>query len=275
MPFICTCLDWAFLDHKRLQPNGPMKHNKSNATLTYLAQFRVHQKFVQAHLKGSLNDEQPLFPSFSPPSSYWSSDEKELFFHGLTVYSRFRPDLIAESIKTKTLFDVCVYLDSLHTATPTEINGSLTSSLEPAMEVSSSWIQNEEKVAAALTQFESCPWFPGSAEGGTENAENPSRCVCSPKNLRVDYTGHSPEDHSSQAELKNSYLSHLDCACLMALEQIVREAQLGEVDSAAVPLSPASGQLATQVQGLCESPATYKLASLFVTCAIFSQLGVT
>ena len=48
--------------------------------------------------KGSLNDEQPLIPSFSPPSSYWSSDEKDLFFHGLAVYSRFWPDLIAESV---------------------------------------------------------------------------------------------------------------------------------------------------------------------------------
>ena len=153
--------------------------------------------------------------------------------------------------------------------------GLSRASLEPAMEVSSAWIQNEEKVAAALTQFESCPWFLGSAEGGTENAENPSHCVCSPRSLRVDYTGPSPEDHSSQAELKNSYLSHLDCTCLMALEQIVREGQLGEVDSAAVPLSPAFGQPATLVKGLYESPATYKLASLFMTCAIFSQFRFT
>ena len=281
VPLILTfVLVWSvhYFDHDRLQPNGPMNHNKSDATLTYLAQFRVHQKFVQAHLKGSLNDEQPLH-SFSSPSSYWSPEEKDLFFHGLAVYSRFRPDLIAESIKTKTTFDVCVYLDHLHNAIPSEINGSLTSSLEPAMEVSSAWIQNEEKFAAELTQFESCPWVPEFAEGGTENPENPSLCVCSPQSLLVYNTGPSPEDHSSHAELKNSYLSHLDCTCLMALEQIVREAQSGEVDSAAVPLSPAPnsfGQPATQVEGLCELALTNnKLASLCETCTFFSRFGFT
>ena len=230
-----------------------MNHNKSDATLSYVAQFRVHQKFVQAHLKGTLNDEQPLLPAFFPPSSYWSSHEKDRFFHGLAVYSRFRPDLIAESIKTKTIFDVCLYLDILQTASsslPSEIHASLTNSCEPAMEVSSAWIQNEEKIAAALSQFDSCPWIPGSAEGETENPKN--RCVCPPQSLLVDHTGPTPVDRSSYTELKNSYLSHLDCTCLMALEKIVREAQPGEVDSAAIPLSPVADQPATQVEGLCE-----------------------
>ena len=233
-----------------------MNHNKSEAALSYVAQFRVHQKFVQAHLKGTLDGEQPFLPAFFPPSSYWSSDEKDLFFHGLAVYSRFRPDLIAESIKTKTILDVCLYLDILQTASsaiPSEIHGSLRSSLEPAMEVSSTWIQNEEQIAEALTQFDSCTWIPGSAEGETENPEN--HCVCSPQSLLDDHTGPSSVDHSSHTELKNSYLSHLDCTCLMALEKIIQEAQLGEVDSAAVPLSPTPdsfGQPATQVEGLCE-----------------------
>ena len=230
---------------------------KKKKDATHVAQFRVHQKFVQAHLKGTLNDEQPLLPAFFPPSSYWSPDEKDLFFHGLTVYSRFRPDLIAESIKTKTIFDVCLYLDILQTASssiPSEVNGSLRGLLEPAMEVSSTWIQNEEEIAAALTEFDSCTWIPGSAEGETENPEN--RCVCSPhQNLLVDYTVSSTVDHSNHTELRNSYLSHLDCTCLITLEKIVREARLGEVDSAAIPLSPTPdslGQPEAQVEGLSE-----------------------
>ena len=156
------------------QPNGPMNHKKSDdflddATQSYVAQFRDHQKFVQAHLKGTLNDEQPLLPAFFPPSSYWSSDEKDLFFHGIAVYSRFRPDLIAESIKTKTILDVCLYLDILQRASshiPSETHGSFRSSLEPAMEVSDRWIQNEEQNAAALTRFDSCKWIPGFGEIG-------------------------------------------------------------------------------------------------------------
>lgn len=278
-PYICTCLVWALLCLKRLRPNGPMNHFKSDATLSYLAQFRVHQKFVQAHLKGTLNDEQPLLPAFFPPSSYWSSDEKDLFFHGLAVYSRFRPDLIAESIKTKTIFDVCLYLDILQTASSSissDIRGSLTSSLEPAMEVSSAWIQNEEKFAAELNQFDSCPWIPGFAEGEIENSEN--RCVCSPQSLLFDYTGSSAVDHSSQTQLKNSYLSHLDCTNLMALEKIIREAQLCEVDSATIPLSPTPGsfgQLETQVEGLCELPLMSKVVSSFLTCTTRSRFGFT
>jgi len=222
--------------------------------MDHITQFRVHQKFVQAHLKGTLDDEQPLLPAFFPPSSYWSSAEKDLFFHALAVYSRFRPDVIAESIKTKSIFDVCLYLDILQTAsshTPSEIHGSFfRSSLEPAMEVSSTWIQNEEKIAATLTQFDSCTWIPGSEEGQTDNSEN--RCVCSPQSLLVDCTRPSSVDHSTHTELKNSYLSHLDCTCLPAHEGIVRDAQLGEVDSAAVPPPPTPEQPATQVQGSCE-----------------------
>ena len=223
-----------------------MNYNQSNdslhesSLLSYIGQFRVHQKFVQGHLKGTLNDEQPLLPDFFPPSSHWTSHEKDLFFHGLTVYSRFRPDLIAESIKTKTAFDVRLYLDILQTVSArlplVETHGSFRNSLEPAMEVSSTWIQKEEQVAAALNQLDFCTWTPGSADGETKN-----RCVCSPQSL-VDYSGPSSVDQASHTELKKSYFSHLDCTCLMTLEKIVREAQLCEVDSAAIPLSPDSSK---------------------------------
>jgi hypothetical protein len=238
-----------------------MNHKKlddflDESSLSYVTQFRVHQKFVQEHLKGTLNDEQPLLPAFFPPSSYWTSHEKDSFFHGLAVHSRLRPDLIAESIKTKTTLDVCLYLDILQTASSHLPLGSFRNSLEPAMEVSNKWIQNEEQIAAVLTQFDSCTW---SANGEAKNLEN--RCVCSPHSLLVvDYTGSSPVDHSSQTELKKSYLSHLDCTCLMALEKIVREAQLGEIDSAAVSSSPDSFK---QQEGLCEFSPINELARWF------------
>lgn len=231
----------------------------------------------------SLNDEQPLLPAFFPPSSYWTSHEKDLFFHGLAVYSRFRPDLIAESIKTKSTLDVCLYLDMLQSASssiPSQKPGSLRSSLEPAMEVSSQWIQNEEQIGAALIQLESCTWNPGSADDETNKPEH--RCVCSPKSLLVvDHTELSPVDHSSQTELKKSYLSHLDCTCLMALEKIVREAQVGEVDSMAVSSSPTpnlSGSPATQTyspieDGLCEFFSSIDWPVVFIVrpCAICIQ----
>ena len=197
-----------------------LNHKKSDAT-SYVAQFRAHQKFVQAHLKGTLNDDRPLLPAFFPPSSYWRSDEKDLFFHGLAMYSRFRPDLIAESIKTKTIFDVCLYLDILQRASsrvPSEIHGSFRSSLEPAMEVSSTYIENEEQLATELTQFDLCTLIPESAEG-----------------------------------------------------------QLSEVNSTAVPSSPTPesfDQPVTQAEISCVSLIN-ELATLFLTCAIYSQFGFT
>jgi hypothetical protein len=112
------------------------------------------------------------------------------------------------------------------------------------MEVSSTWIQREEKIAASLIQFDSCPWTPGAGE--SNNIDN--RCVCSPQSGLVDEPSHT--------ELKKSYLSHLDGTCLMALEKIIREAQIGEVDSAAaVPQSPALESLeqpATQTSSFVE-----------------------
>ncbi|KAF8804677.1 hypothetical protein BYT27DRAFT_7143352 [Phlegmacium glaucopus] len=263
-----------------------MNDNKSDDFLddssrSYVAQFRVHQEFVQAHLKGTLNDEQPLLPAFFPPSSYWTSHEKDLFFHGLAVYSRFRPDLIAGSIKTKSTLDVCLYLDILQSASssiPSEIHGSFRSSLKPAMEVSDRWIQNEEQIAEALIQFDFCKWTPRSEDEETNKPEH--RCVCSPKNLRlVDDTRSSSVDHSSQTELKKSYLSHLDRTCLMALEKIVHEAQLGEVDSMAISLSPTPDSFRPPATQICspiedalspfsadlDSPESQPLASCIVT----------
>ena len=232
-----------------------MDNNKSDdildhSSLSYIAQFQVHQKFIQAHLKGNSNDE-PLLPAFFPPSSYWTSHEKDLFFHGLAVYSRFRPDLIAENIKTKTTFDVYLYLAILETAssaTPSQMDGSFRDSLESAMEVSSTWIQNEEKMAAALIQFDSCTWTPGSTDGKTENPKN--HCVCSPHSLLA---GTSPLNQSSLTELKKPYISHLDYNCLMALEKIVRDTELDGVDLTPVPSSSAAsfGQ-SVKEEGLCE-----------------------
>ena len=245
-----------------------------DSRLSYVAQFRVHQEFVRAHLNGTLNDEQPLLPAFFPPSSYWTSHEKDLFFHGLAVYSRFRPDLIAESIKTKSTFDVCLYLDILQTASssvPSQSHGSLRHSLEPAMELSSEWIQNEEKMATALLQFDSCAWTPVFANGKPDKPE-----YCSPESLpAVGYTGPSYAD-SSQTGLKQSYLNNLDGTCLMTLEKLAREAHLGEADSA-LPTPYSCGPSVTQChspmeEGLCEF--SLKLARFYcTTCAICSQFG--
>ncbi|KAI9454772.1 hypothetical protein BJY52DRAFT_1104534, partial [Lactarius psammicola] len=44
------------------------------------------------------------------PTGYWTAAEKALFFRALSTHSRFRPDLIASCIGTKSILDVVVYL---------------------------------------------------------------------------------------------------------------------------------------------------------------------
>ncbi|KAJ7218048.1 hypothetical protein GGX14DRAFT_439411 [Mycena pura] len=121
----------------------------------YLSDYEYHLRQLRAHLAG--DTDQPLPSSFIPPAGYWTSREKDLFFHALVVHSRFRPDLIAASVKSKTIIDVCAYIDALDqaaVAAPPFQMPSLRSSLNGAMEVSESWVQHEEEQASILIEME-------------------------------------------------------------------------------------------------------------------------
>ncbi|KAJ7497315.1 hypothetical protein FB451DRAFT_1210947 [Mycena latifolia] len=120
----------------------------------YVSAYEKHLEQLRAHLSG--NTAQPLSPSFVHPAGYWTSREKDYFFHALAVHSRLRPDLIAESVKSKNVLDVCAYIDALDEAAaarPLELS-PLRSALEGAMEVSDSWVQYEEEQASVLTKLE-------------------------------------------------------------------------------------------------------------------------
>ena len=82
---------------------------------TYLTEhLAVHISATRHHLTGAPeHPEPPYAPSFHPPSGYWTSAEKALFFRALSVHSRLRPDLIASSIGTKSTADVAVYISLL------------------------------------------------------------------------------------------------------------------------------------------------------------------
>lgn len=188
---------------------------------SYVEEFRNHQEAVKAHLRGALPDEPSSLPAFIPPGSYWTSAEKDLFFHGVMLYSRLQPELIARHIATKTTFDVCVFLDVLNRAakygeeeSETEEEHRETGSSEPAMEMSESWIQREEAIAASLLELDTCP-------SGLVWSGNDKRCRC-PSTSRL-YDG---ETEGKDAENKSSFLlSHLDSSCLLALENIIQAAE--------------------------------------------------
>ncbi|KAH9851811.1 hypothetical protein C2E23DRAFT_224982 [Lenzites betulinus] len=138
-------------------------------TPAYLTLFSKHLDVVRGHLAGRIGPEaEPLPASWYAPNAYWTSSEKDLFFRGLAIHSRLRPDLIAEEVKTKTVPDVCVYLALLeqaacdisrrtvhvgqdHTAPDPRISRQ---DLPAALEVSEDWVKLEESMASTLTNSE-------------------------------------------------------------------------------------------------------------------------
>ncbi|KAF8658239.1 hypothetical protein AX16_002016 [Volvariella volvacea WC 439] len=131
----------------------------------YVAQFRDHLAQVQAHLNGTQHKALP--PSFIGTAGYWTSLEKDKFFHGLAIYSRYRPDLISAHIGTKTVLDVCVYLNSLEQAVTSTGRHFHRRRLDGAIEVSSKFIDWEEREASELVASES-RWAKKRERGVTE-----------------------------------------------------------------------------------------------------------
>jgi hypothetical protein len=191
--------------------------------MSYLDDFRKHQISVRAHLKGKQENDPTLPPSFFLPASLWTSSEKDLFFHGLTLYSRFRPDLIADHIKTKSVFDVCVYLHVLRVSTISrghEPDPSTREIIEPAMEMSERWVEYEEQMAAALTPVDSCCQ-------SLENSKKPtqSNCSCASPKIRI-----TPAEPGLTPSSQKAYMAHLDSTRLAILESIIWESQSDDVD---------------------------------------------
>jgi hypothetical protein len=89
----------------------------------------AHISATRHHLTGAPElPEPPYAPSFHPPTGYWTSAEKALFFRALSTHSRFRPDLIAASIGTKSTADVAVYLSLLREGATRANNNNKSSS---------------------------------------------------------------------------------------------------------------------------------------------------
>jgi len=193
--------------------------------MSYAVDFHKHQILFQGHLKGRQENSNSLPPSFFS-ASHWTSSEKDRFFHGLTLFSRLRPDLIAEHIKTKSIFDVCVYLHALQVATISrghEPEASARETMEPALEMSERWVEHEEKMAAALTPINSCCWNIEYSEKQT-----PGNCCCGTS--KIDVNSEDLSSTPSSQEEKQSYMDHLDSASLAVLASIIRESQIEDVD---------------------------------------------
>jgi hypothetical protein len=149
--------DTADLDEER-NPSLTAAAPKSNTT--YLtSHLTTHIATTHHHLTGAPEPPEPPYaPSFHPPTGYWTSAEKGLFFHALSTYSRLRPDLIAASIGTKSTADVAVYLALLHEGTKGANKGGggvITREQHPAAyEVSHALVAFEDTQAAHICAAE-------------------------------------------------------------------------------------------------------------------------
>lgn len=130
---------------------------EQHANPIYTIHFREHLAHTHAHLAGREPDA-VLKCSYHPPSGYWTPEEKERFFHALAVHSRLRPDLLAAAVGTKTLIDVCVYLDELEAAAAAlgDADGGRRGrdAAPAALEVSDEWVRTEEEMARTLGERE-------------------------------------------------------------------------------------------------------------------------
>jgi hypothetical protein len=123
----------------------------------YVAHYLDVLRQLRSHLSGQAGA--PLPPSFIPPTGCWTSREKDSFFHGLSVHSRLRPDLIAECISTKSIVDVCNYLEVLEEAASSPEHNEVSihrRAFPAAMEMSQEWIEFEEDKAAGILTAEGC-----------------------------------------------------------------------------------------------------------------------
>lgn len=128
-------------------PHGPAELHP------YLALFNQHLGQLRDHLDGILQQHASV-PSIIG-GVLWTSEEKDLFFHALSIYSRFRPDLIAGCIGTKNEVEVMEYFALLEDGLRNqEIEEPFRTKLPFAHEVSDSWILWEEENAERLQMNE-------------------------------------------------------------------------------------------------------------------------
>ena len=127
---------------------------------TYLTEHLVeHISATRHHLTGAPEPPDPPYaPSFHPPTGYWTSAEKALFFRALSVHSRLRPDLIAASIGTKSTADVAVYLSLLREGAARANDNNKASSSRASRSVKITIGRDQHpaahEVSAALVKFE-------------------------------------------------------------------------------------------------------------------------
>ena len=187
----------------------------------------------------------------------WTSAEQHAFFRALAVHSRWRPDLIAAALPTKTAWQVDHYLAALEEGAAGDDTDESDSDLEiePAYEVSEAWIAAEEALASDVIEEENLALLErhdgtGDDEDGMEEKKEKRprgrpRVRHSGRRRRgarlspdTDEDAHTPEPSPAAVEDEpprtkrrrvtvscQDYMSHLDEAHLTVLDALLREGE--------------------------------------------------
>ncbi|KAI9430350.1 hypothetical protein H4582DRAFT_1818772, partial [Lactarius indigo] len=217
----------------------------------------THISATRHHFTGAPElPEPPYAPSYHPPTGYWTAAEKALFFHALSTHSRFRPDLIASSIGTKSVLDVMVYLGLLRDGARgfTASRGAIArDQLPAAYEVSPALVALEDTHAAVLAATEpsradeTCAAARAEAERTIRNGlrvrkgeggRGAARDRAGQQARREELERWRAEQESSWA--REDTLARLDGIALQALDRILRVDEERRAEGRGIP-APQSG----------------------------------
>lgn len=124
----------------------------------YVNDLREHVQHTRYHSLGLDSDlwgPSSLPYTVLPPATVWSPEEKHQFFHALSRHSRLRPDLIAQEIGgSKSVVEVCVYLDALDRAVKSLPVDSQPLPFQAALDVPARIVRFEDKQARLLRKLE-------------------------------------------------------------------------------------------------------------------------
>jgi hypothetical protein len=155
---LCPTCGLDFYSSAAIESHATQCSIQPTSLRTYVEHFNAHVKEIAARYTGdsqgisNSESKRPNRPLYS--SGAWSGKEKAMFFCALQRRSRYRPDLIAADVGTKTVVEVCGYLASLHEAAAQYPSPKFTSTgggeLEGARQMSDAWIEREEAFAKEM-----------------------------------------------------------------------------------------------------------------------------
>jgi hypothetical protein len=220
----------------------------------YTEYLYTHNNEVRSHILGK-TESGPLEskPSYFAPNTCWTAQEKDRFFHALAVRSRLRPDLIAEDIGTKSLAEVCTYLNMLEESLSQrkKLYGSATGNNVPdsylvlrdhfpiALEVSEKWEEYEGTLAEVLIAKEPKMVAESIQRARSEEIQERANKIRVPwgRGRRADNTRDREGEKARKKMLKEwlsereevwqkeDVLNAMDAALMRAIDMLVRESE--------------------------------------------------